>query len=637
MSTTDPASTTAPLLWTVGFSGKRNLSAAQEQHLRTGLRGALDFLLKQAAQQVSRLTAVSSVARGGDVLFAECCLTPGPDGKPLAPWKGLLPFGEADFFRLDLRDAGAEQPARLAAARRCLEQSYPGEGVNVGDAPGCDPDDKDDRDAAYMSCGYRTVDEADVMIFAVLPEEWRRVADAKNSWEREMSEWSKRNRDAAAEWEKWSRGMRREGHQPRPPDLPPPPPFLRLDGTDHKAGTLSTARYALAAKRPCIFLNVDAPDPWQDALLVKAAAARDWFVDPMVTPVMKSLLEKSGPLRTGGDGRQTLEDLHGRLNDAANAYQNEARQGLSATLRWHLLASSIAAVLATVLHLGDAHWRMLHAWSTAGQVALWLIVLLALLKPLLALRAMRREAALHHAGTRGNWVHHRILAEVCRGALGRWGLPRQPLDALDEEDFPKIKRLIRSLRLIRELADKQVKAQIPGPAEVLPGETAAEAVFREACRGYAKDRLEEQAQYYGGKRWEALRTEHCWHRWFKISLWTAVTCGSALVVYKLTHVLHAPQTTGDVKWPHANIFEWIAALAIIAPFYATYALGKLTITDCRRRAARYDEMHHYLLRLAATLNACQAIPSRLRLIEQAERMMIEEQHEWFSVTRNFSV
>jgi hypothetical protein len=52
---------------------------------------------------------------------------------------------------------------------------------------------------------------------------------------------------------------------------------------------------------------------------------------------------------------------------------------------------------------------------------------------------------------------------------------------------------------------------------------------------------------------------------------------------------------------------------------------------------RYPEMERYLNRLADTLAQCNGNPSRLRLIEQAERMMIEEQHEWFSVTRNFSV
>jgi hypothetical protein len=48
-------------------------------------------------------------------------------------------------------------------------------------------------------------------------------------------------------------------------------------------------------------------------------------------------------------------------------------------------------------------------------------------------------------------------------------------------------------------------------------------------------------------------------------------------------------------------------------------------------------MQHYLRRLADTLKNTKANPSRIRIIEHAERLMIEEQHEWFSVMRNLSV
>lgn len=78
-------------------------------------------------------------------------------------------------------------------------------------------------------------------------------------------------------------------------------------------------------------------------------------------------------------------------------------------------------------------------------------------------------------------------------------------------------------------------------------------------------------------------------------------------------------------------------LVIMGPFLATYALARITILDCRRRARRFDEMQWFLLRLADTLRDCTANSSRLKIIEHAERMMIEEQHEWFSATRNFSV
>ena len=81
----------------------------------------------------------------------------------------------------------------------------------------------------------------------------------------------------------------------------------------------------------------------------------------------------------------------------------------------------------------------------------------------------------------------------------------------------------------------------------------------------------------------------------------------------------------------------LTALLIIAPFFATFCLGMITILDSRRRSKRFEEMRHYLVRLADTLANCSSNPSRLRLIEHAERMLIEEQHEWFSATRNANV
>jgi hypothetical protein len=76
---------------------------------------------------------------------------------------------------------------------------------------------------------------------------------------------------------------------------------------------------------------------------------------------------------------------------------------------------------------------------------------------------------------------------------------------------------------------------------------------------------------------------------------------------------------------------------IIGPFVAAHCLGMMTILDSRRRSARYEEMAAYLRRLADTLEKTEANPSRLRLVEHAEGILIEEQHEWFSVMRNLIV
>jgi hypothetical protein len=104
---------------------------------------------------------------------------------------------------------------------------------------------------------------------------------------------------------------------------------------------------------------------------------------------------------------------------------------------------------------------------------------------------------------------------------------------------------------------------------------------------------------------------------------------------KLAHVFHWP--VWHASSPVTDLSAWLAAAAIVAPFLASYALGQITIRDCRRRVSRYKKMSAYLISLARTLNTCRANGSRLRIIEQAERMLIEEHHEWISVTRNYSV
>ncbi len=658
---TTAGTTRTPLLWTIGFSGKRMLTREQENNVRAGLRRTLDFLKDAAAEQASKLTGVSSVARGGDVLFAQACLLL-DEGQSHAkseviPWKGLLPFEQEDFFRLDLKDAESEEKsARRAVAEHCLKQSYLGEGLNVNESGNVNFADINEADAArqreleaelekqldeaYAWCGYRTVDESDVMVFVVTQAEWDNLVEAEKTWELEKAAWTQKSEGVQSEWESWSRKLGRNKKnmkQEQPPDLPPMTPVMRPNITTHRAGTIAMVRYALASKRPCLFVNANDGGTEVKPKLVIPNAGRELFVDPVITPLIKALVTKHGELPKDATGTSTVKELLGWLDKEAMHFQTRTQGGLSKTLRWHLLASSIAAVFATVLHMNQQQWNTLHDWRVAGQALLWLLACLAAVKPLFAFMAMRMEKHLHHEGARDNWVHHRILAEVCRGALGRWDLPKQPLDALDEEDFPKVKRLIRSLRLLRDLAEPTMRANAEPPREIRPGETLTEAKFREACGVYIEIRLKDQAAHYGKKRWEALRDERWWLVCFHVSLWTAIGCGLILLGYKLKHVLGPHEVSGEHYWELFQPMAWVAAIAIIAPFFATYALGNITISDCRRRASRYDEMHHYLLRLAGTLESCEAMPSRLRLIEQAERMMIEEQHEWFSVTRNYSV
>lgn len=596
------------LHWTVGFSGKR-FPACEERAARA-IRQALDWLQEQAALQDAQLTALSSIARGGDVCFARACLAMEP---PL-PWKCLLPFAQTEFLHLDLESdqnliplTQEEISARISTATSCIKGAFdvhtPTTEPPSPPPQPLDPLDPDGSKArrvvAYLECGYRTVDESDVMICLLRADEFAALLSGGNS----------------------------SGDQ-----SPTAAPVKSL-----KAGTLAIARYANAARRPCLLLNADAADPWKDRKLLndpqEQKPKRALFLDDVTTALIRRTADPfTLPLdpgnMTGGPvtaARQSVLFIQRRLGALANSHKGKATGGLKWMLALHLAATAVAAVGATFFN------PQLH--FTGGLFAV--AISLACIKPVLAGCAAFIEHRLHHHADRDHWLHARELAELCRGALSLWPLPIQPLDAADEEDFPKLKRLLRTLRLVRALDPAASVTATPRqpaqhPNRTWERETQIEADMRAATAIYIQDRLLSQANHYYQRHHKSgVESERRWRAGFLIAIWTAIGAGTLLAILEILHARewHVP------AWS----IMLLMALVIIAPFVATWTLGMMTILDCRRRARRYDEMECFLRRIAATLENCTANPSRLSLIEHAERMMIEEQHEWFSVTRNYTV
>jgi hypothetical protein len=526
MNTPESASPSAKpfhLLWTIGFSGKRHLAPAAEAAVGQALRQVLAEFIAEAAVQNARLTAISSLARGGDVLFAEAAQDTAMRGGPL-PWKCLLPFAWEGFIQQDLAADAAgkaldpeEHAKRKRRALACRNRSLPAPEIT---SCGADPADKEQRDEAYLECGYRTVDESDVMIFLLLAGEYERVKALAG--------------------------------QPQGDGSPP-----------RGAGTLPVACYALAAGRPVVLLNAEADDVAASCCRVTADADLDtgqsWFVDPMVT----SIVQQGNRLAAASEKvrQETATDLSGpetaaragvtlagaQMGALANQHQGQTQNGLRWVLRFHLAASALAAVGATVLHVADPDgkpWALLVA-----------LLLLALCKPALVFAAWWLERRLHRDGTRELWLHARVLAELCRGALSTWPLPQQPLDAQDEEDFPKVKRLIRTLRLLRE---QDPAAAVQGTTRE-PGETQLEADMRAACEVYSRKRLEDQAGYYERQLGKALRQERNWRRAFQSATWTAIVVGLVLVLDRF-FLAGGGQLLGG---PFERLLE---AIIIIAPF-----------------------------------------------------------------------
>jgi hypothetical protein len=125
-----------PPVWIVGFTGHRRLR--EPQKVGALLRELLRSLSKEIPGQ---LVGHSSIAIGGDTLFAEACLSSD------IPWIALLPFAEGDF-KSDFTEADWNN------ARQLLQRASRVESL-IG---------AKDRNVAYLECGLATVEEADLMI-----------------------------------------------------------------------------------------------------------------------------------------------------------------------------------------------------------------------------------------------------------------------------------------------------------------------------------------------------------------------------------------------------------------------------------------------------------------------------------------
>jgi len=125
-----------PPIWIVGFTGHRRLR--QPEKVGAILRELLQSL---GAEIPGQLVGHSSIAIGGDTLFAEACIA------LQIPWIAMLPLTEGDF-KSDFTETDWKK------ARELLQKAARVESL-VGAS---------DRDVAYLECGLATVEEADLMI-----------------------------------------------------------------------------------------------------------------------------------------------------------------------------------------------------------------------------------------------------------------------------------------------------------------------------------------------------------------------------------------------------------------------------------------------------------------------------------------
>jgi hypothetical protein len=125
-----------PPVWIIGFTGHRHLK--NPVAVGNVIRKQLETLRKEIPGE---LAGYGSAAIGGDTLFAAACQA------LKIPWTASLPFSASDF-RSDFSESEWAHATELLSRATDVEVCGSSE----------------DRTAAYLRCGLRTVNKADVVI-----------------------------------------------------------------------------------------------------------------------------------------------------------------------------------------------------------------------------------------------------------------------------------------------------------------------------------------------------------------------------------------------------------------------------------------------------------------------------------------
>lgn len=361
------------------MSGHRQLP--DEAAARAAVRMEVAALKDAASKMQARLVAVSSVALGADLIFAEECIEAG------LPWKCLLPFPKEEF-----RKDGFTY-ADWARVEQCLAKAYR---VEILDA--AIPLNPKARNTAYLDCGHRTVEAADVMLLL-----WNGLPAAGAGGTGDM-------------WD-YARTLNK-----------PVWHFNPENGTVRRAGWPGDE------------------GEWKERQLFHSR----------ITPLI--LEAESLPQTPSADGGPAapptvtgtgLLRLFARLDYLATSKQGNTKSLMQKVVRAHLMATAAAALSVTLITQGLSH--KLHGLPVLAVLAAVAFSVLVIAKPWLAGLALRWDKKLHHLKSQQKWVEARVAAELCRSALTCWNMPTAPLRVFYDEDFPHLKRLIGTLRIAREI------------------------------------------------------------------------------------------------------------------------------------------------------------------------------------------
>jgi len=350
-----------------------------------------------------------------------------------------------------------------------------------------------------------------------------------------------------------------------------------------RGGTGDMVDYARKQKKPLIWIHAATGVITEENLAALPHAA------PPATAAPAPALDP----REGG-----LPELQATLkyfDDAAVRHAPAARELITRMILLHLTATAVA-LLAPLLGF----------WA-------WVAFVLIMLK----IVALIYADQLQHRGhqVQDEWLRHRIIAELCRSAVGTWPLrfSDRVHPALKVPGFHDWQRSLRLWRLLRPPADRKVEAM---------------------KSAYARGRMQDQIGYFTTQLERAENKLTRWRRVAKYSTRAAIVCGMlVLVLMFVGHHPPASASLSDIPELTQMMKDVLKYFSLVLPLLSASVLHWLVAQDCGRRAARNREMLAFLQRTQERVLKVTTWSGLERLVSETETMLLLEVLEWHSVSR----
>ncbi|HTB63146.1 MAG TPA: hypothetical protein VK737_06120 [Opitutales bacterium] len=343
-------------------------------------------------------------------------------------------------------------------------------------------------------------------------------------------------------------------------------------------GTADIVAYARAQQKPLIWINS------QSGLVTEERLDKIVALSPPATsqPVVDDSPDGGLALL-----RETL------------AYHDQLAMQHAPKARGFLTRAVVLQLVATAFGLVSPVFHVIFA----------VVIVLLFIKVIILFRADYIQR--RHSGHHDQWLHARMVAELCRSALATWHMPypefaQQPLPVPHYDDWQ------RSLRLWRILAP-------PRPRDLATDQ-----------QDYLQNRIQHQLNHFESKGNEARDILLQKRRWAKFCTRAALACGIFGLVEAVLNKWVWSENNLPTWFPHLNM--GVTFLSLILPVISAGILHLVIAQDYSRRVSRNQRMVAYLHWAQARIPLA-ASPADLRLAAgEVESMLLLEFFEWYTST-----